>query len=93
MTIAEIKEIYNGKYSDIEIYEANTKGQCFPNHFHTDNCNPTENYSDNDEIAFVELMNENDYNNSILANSEISADFDDWYGNKDAMVLCVMLTW
>lgn len=43
-----------------------------------------------DEFDY-EVMNEDDYNNSVLANTGMMADFDDWYGNKNAKVLVVVL--
>ncbi len=40
----------------------------------------------------VELMDEEEYGNTILANSSMYADFEDWYGCKDAKVLVVVLS-
>lgn len=36
-------------------------------------------------------MDEESYEQSILANADLRANFEDWYGNKDAKVLCMML--
>jgi hypothetical protein len=36
-------------------------------------------------------MSEEEYDHSILANTSDKADFIDWYGDKDAKVLCIML--
>lgn len=84
-------------YEDIELYESNSRGRYYPNHFHTDNCRciepnvPFDQYSRCTEVGFYELMDEEEYNDTILANTIIHADFDDWYGNKDAKVLCIMV--
>ena len=48
-------------------------------------------YTDESEVGFYEVMNEEEYDNSILANGEIRADFESWYGDKNAKVLCIML--
>ena len=84
--------MYEGQYNDIEVYEPNSKGEYYPNHFHTDNCETAECYSDESEVGLYELMDEEDYAHSILANSCVSADFEGWYGSKEAKVLCIMLT-
>jgi hypothetical protein len=41
----------------------------------------------------VQLMDEEEYANTILANSSMEADFADWYGDKDAKVLVVVLSY
>lgn len=43
------------------------------------------------EVGLYELMNEEEYNNTLMANGDIYADFEDWYGDKDAKVLCIMI--
>ena len=34
---------------------------------------------------------QDEYNNALMANCDIYADFDDWYDNKNAKVLCIMI--
>lgn len=95
MTIADIKEIFKDKYVDIEIYKP------YNNHnlsrFDMDSCYqlshilPDRDYNDNMEVSFYQFFNEDDYNNEILANCDITVDFDDCYGNKAAKVLCIMV--
>ena len=41
----------------------------------------------------VQLMDEQEYDDTILANSSMCADFEDWYGDKDAKVLVVVLSY
>lgn len=41
----------------------------------------------------VQMMDEEDYGDTILANSSMCADFEDWYGDKNAKVLVVVLSY
>ena len=92
MTMKEIKEMYKEDgYCDIEVYAPNSYGTHYPNHFHTDNCEATDDYDDSTLIGLWGLMDEDDYNNTICANGCVSADFTEWYGDKDAKVLVCML--
>lgn len=95
MTIKEVKEevknILHENYQEIEVYEANCRGKYYPSEFHTDNCISTDDYTDESEVGFYELMDEEDYNDSIMANTSECADFNEWYGDKEAKILCIML--
>lgn len=91
MTIKELKEIFKNRYVDMEVYEANSKGKYYPRTFHTDNCRWIDDYTEESEVGLYELMDEEDYNNSLLANSSFSFSFEDYYGNKDVKILCIML--
>lgn len=44
-----------------------------------------------DIVLEYELMDEDDYNDSVLANSSESADFAEWYNDENAMVLVVLI--
>ena len=91
MTIKDAKEMYKNEYADIEVYEPLSTGRFYPKSFHTDNCRSTDNYNEDTEVKLVELMDEDDYNDTLLANTDIHVDFEDLYGNKNAKVLCVMI--
>lgn len=97
MTIKDVKKEYKGEYVELEVYEAVSGGKYYPSSFHTDNCrslgedSPHGNYDDDMEVGLYELMNEEEYNNTIMTNCDIYADFEDWYGDKDAKVLCIMI--
>lgn len=91
MTIKDVKELFKNEFEEIEVFKANSHGRYYPNRFHTDNCSATEDYSDESEVGLYELMDEEDYNNSIMANINDYARFEEWYGNKEAKVLCIML--
>lgn len=36
-------------------------------------------------------MDKDAYNGTILANTVDAADFVDWFGNKDAKILCIII--
>lgn len=87
--LALIDNIKGGDYEP-EAYEQTNNGR---DYFHTDSIKSIElgdiwNY---EELVTSEWMNEERYNNSILANASISADFDEWYGDSDAEVFCVLV--
>src|SRR5574344_1083016 len=87
-TIREIKESYKGEYDYMEVYKPYGIGEHYPNHFHTDNCSEADDYTEDSVAGLVELMDENDYNNSILANCGIV--FSDLF-DQDEKILCIML--
>ena len=91
MTIKEVKEMYEGQYDELEVYSTWNVGEHYPNHVHTDNCKCAEEYTDDSEVGLYELMDEEDYNRSIMANASDYADFGEWYDNKGAKVLCIMI--
>lgn len=84
MTVAEVKEMYkNRDYVDMEVYTGD--------HFHTDFCKWTDEYSDDSEVKGWSLMDEEEYNNTILANACPQADFEEWYDDKNAKVLVLLI--
>ena len=87
MTIREVKEMYPDA-EDIEVYESLNNGTP---RFHTDSIRAIDDYSDDDEVLIYEMMNEEEYNSTILANSTTSADFGEWYDNKLAECLCIIV--
>lgn len=77
--------------SDIEIYKFVGKKHSI----HTDNIKDSA-YSSIDELPDEvecdwQIMDEEDYNRTILANGGEKADFKGWYGDKNAKVLVVVL--
>ena len=58
------------------------------------NLDEVENYDaiKNKKVLDYEIMNEDRYNETILANSGESADFEIFYGNKDAKVLVMVIS-
>lgn len=85
MTIKELKNKYDRQYGDLEVYIRTGNGS----HFHTDSIKWTEDYSEDAEVLEYELMNEDRYNRTVLANTSEYADFHEWYGDKDMTVLCI----
>lgn len=65
MTIKELKEMYKGEYSRIEVYVDEFQHQAG---FHTDRIQECESWEDDAEVLEHELMDEEEYNNSILVN-------------------------
>ena len=83
----------NLKYADIEVYEpqfSNTDYHAL--NLHTDFIKSVE-FEDvkNREVLTDKLLNEEDYNNSILANCGLSLNFEEVYGNKNAKVLVILV--
>ena len=97
MTIAEVKELYKGEYTEVEVYEPINRGKHNPNRIHTDNCydlgdcSPHGNYAEDMAVGLYQLMSEEDYNHTLLSNADLYADFEGWYGDKNAKVLCIMI--
>ena len=88
MTIKDVKEMYKD-YVDIEVYTKIYTGNV--NQFHTDNCEYTEDYTDDSEVILYSLMGKEEYANTLLANS--CEDVNDYWGdwNDDDKVLCIMI--
>lgn len=77
--------------ADIEIYKFIGKKHSI----HTDNIKDSA-YSSIDELpdeveCDCQIMDEEDYNRTILANGGEKSDFEGWYGDKNAKVLIVVL--
>lgn len=95
MTIKEVREMYaNDNYVDEEIY-ISKEPKRYIRGFHGDFIESAEmnslNINDDTPVYMEQLMDEEDYNNSILANSSVSADFAEWYDDKDARILCILI--
>ena len=92
MTINEILK-HNGDFADFEIYRAHDAGN-----FHTDNlieCIDPDRLNFDYDISFsdisFQLMNEEEYNNSVMCNTCVTADFDCLYRDSDARVLVITI--
>lgn len=87
MTIKDLKEIFTN-VDDIEVYHATSYGN---NTWHTDTLKWVEEYNENAKVIRYDIMNEEEYSKTILANCGEEADFGLWYGNKNAHILCVIV--
>lgn len=92
-TIRDIKgyvEAWGEKYVDIEVYKPMGIGEHYPNHFHTDNCKYTDDWDEDTEIGLFELMDKEDYEHTILANSSMEIDdyWADW-NDEDKVLVCM----
>lgn len=78
------------KCVDVEIYQYIGRNHTF----HGDAIKSVDlqldNLPDEVECDFSE-MDEEEYNSTIMGNSCEDADFEDWYGDKDAKVLVIVL--
>ena len=88
-TVAEIKEMYEGRYDDIEFY----RFQFGQKIIHTDCIEyiEDEDVSDDAPVEDFELMDEERYKFSVLANDWMEADFKTWYGSSEARVLVIII--
>ena len=90
----EIKEMA-AQAAEVEIYRFIVPDR-YTRDIHTDNVSSVDMSVDELPDKFkgqVRLMDEREYNNTIGANSSMSADFEDWYGDKRAKVLVVVLSY
>lgn len=90
----EVKEMA-AQAAEVEIYRF-TQLDRYIRSIHTDNTACLDMTIDNLPDEFkgdVQLMDEEEYDNTLLANSSMSADFEDWHGDKNAKVLVVVLSY
>jgi hypothetical protein len=90
--ISELLKEEISECEDIEVYTYSGE----KHNIHTDcitslDIDITNVYCDGIDDFDFEVMDEDDYNTSVLANTGILADFKDTYGNKDAKVLVIVL--
>lgn len=90
-----IRELINGKpssitgvenFADFEVYRFTGRRH----DLHTDCIEKIEEPSLDTEVEMWTLMDQEEYNNTILANSSIPADFAEWYDDADAKVLVII---
>ena len=84
MKVKELLEELKGQYASYEIYELFSKNKGF----HTDNLKDCVDNTDLEVIGY-ERVDEEEYDKSVLANACETADFESWFGDKDAKVLLV----
>ena len=85
MTVKEL--LKNETYSDYEVYTSPFGKKSF----HTDNIRfYEEDYLDKDVKSYC-VMDEEEYDSTILANSCTKADFKEWYDDEKATVLCILV--
>lgn len=90
MTIRDL--IKDGKFTDYEVYEqVGSHGHSSPFHGDLVKRIPDEEINLDAEVLLYEYMNEQDYDDTILANSEIRANYGEWYDDKNAIVLCILV--
>lgn len=88
MKVKEIIEKHGMNCVEVEVYNADRM------HFrsiHTDSIRSCYEYDENDEVLDFEVMCEERYNDTVLANSCVSADFSEWYGDNNAQILVIII--
>lgn len=87
--LATIRELLKScNFDDYEIYEEWDSGHHNP--FHTDNIHPLDEVDLDMIVTDYEVMDQDEYNNTILANTCEFADFKEWYDDADARVLVII---
>lgn len=86
-TINSIKDAFKGEFVEVEVYKMAGSS----NRIHTDNIQSYDKYTGEERAINYGLMDEGRYNETILANSCVTADFADWYGDKTAKVLVILI--
>lgn len=89
MTLGEIKEMYAGEYVELEIFKFIGRRH----DIHSDFIDSVdEEIPDDTDVEAYKLMDEEAYGYGVLANTCFFADFEDWYGDKNAKVLVIVLS-
>lgn len=91
MTIKEVKEHYRGQYVECEIYRFTDFTHRVHSDFISDDIED-ELYNENEEVLYEELMDEEEYGMTVIANTDTVADFADWFGDKNAQILVIILS-
>lgn len=86
MTIEEVEDLFKGQYANVEVYK-NYNSTKYG--FHTDRIKSVDNFSSTEEVKEYSLVNEEEYGETVLANSSLNANFEEWYGDKNAKVLLI----
>lgn len=87
MTVKELKEQYKGKCAGTELYRYRDG----IHEIHADSIFAVNDDCDDQEVCDFKLMGESEYNKTIYAHSTYTADFDDYFGDKNAKVLIIVL--
>lgn len=83
MTIRELKEVYSGKYADVEVYTSDNPNQY---RFNDWEIRGVEDYSDDADVIAYQLMDKEDYTRAFT----IIYDWEDAY-SADDKVLCIII--
>lgn len=86
MTVREVIASNRGKCVDVEIYRYNSIKKIIA----TDFIESVECEAET-EVETWELMNELEYEQSVMSNTGEKADFEAWYDDKNAKVLVIIV--
>lgn len=87
-----ISEYQDGNYAAVEIYRSTDKRNELHSDYMKHECETLDELPDDYDIACeVYELDQDEYNNTILANACQTADFKAWYGDPDAIVLVILI--
>ncbi len=86
-TLRELLKSHKGEYTDWEAYAYTDRSR----RLRTDFIKSIEDVNLDAEVDDWWLMDEEEYNDTILSNSSVPADFAEWYDDADAKVLVVVV--
>lgn len=95
MTIADVKKKCEGEFVEMFVFKpVDLDGDLYffneSNFVGLGDGSPDGDYTEDMEVDFWELMDEKEFND-IIEQGYFYADFADWYGDKSAKVLCIMI--
>lgn len=85
LTVADLKSKYNGVFDDVEVFY--NEGTAFRGNVSGEF---EKGVSDKFEVLDFKLADE-EYYRSYISDRRVPVDFIDFYGKKDAKVLCVLV--
>ena len=98
--LIKLSEKLGDDYVQIEIFESMKPLKLGKSNFHTDNIESIDDpgsaakmieiYGDFEVVDFA-FMNEEEYGQTVLSNTCAEVDFEEWYGDKNAVILCILL--
>lgn len=93
MKVKELRESKKSEYVEMEVYRYNSDKyqRLLTDYIRSLDDKVAIADLDECEVESYWLMNEEEYDNTILANNSIRADFEMWYGDHNAKVLVVII--
>ena len=88
MTVKELKETLSGQYADCEIYKFRDNEHVI----HADYLIAVNDADENTAVCDYKLMTESEYNKTVYACSSYTANFEEYFDNKNALVLIIVLS-
>lgn len=87
MTIQTLIHNHAGEYDHLEVYK---RKNFTCRQFTSYDCTLTDDYNENTQVRFFELMDEARYNEAFQKRKKLPYDFMQLYGDHNVKVLCIM---